>query len=139
LRSIGEPGTPAPEQRTSPVSVLIVDDQAVFRDLARLVLRTTPGFVSVGEVESGEEALKVIGDLEPQLVIMDVRMPGMGGIEAARQIRSAHPETAVVLISIEDPVDLPSTAEGCGAAALVRKQDFGATLLRELWEAHGAK
>lgn len=119
------------------MTVLVVDDQAVFRDLARLVLRTTPGFRSVGEVGSGEEALEMIGEVEPELVLVDVRMPGMGGIEAARRISAEHPETVVVLISLEEPVDLPSAADACGAAALVRKQDFGAALLRDLWEAHG--
>jgi DNA-binding NarL/FixJ family response regulator len=127
------------QSRERPVTVLVVDDQAVFRDLARLVLRTTPGFESVGELASGEQAVEMIGELEPQLVLVDVRMPGMGGIETARRISDSHPEPVVVLISIEDPVDLPSDAHGCGAAALVRKQDFGATLLRDLWAVYGAK
>lgn len=118
------------------VGVLTIDDQAVFRDLARLVLQTTPGFTSVGEAASGEEALAMIDELKPQLALVDVRMPGMGGIEAARRIRAAHPEIVVVLISIEEPVDLPSTARDAGVA-LVRKQDFGAAMLRDLWEAHG--
>jgi two-component system, NarL family, invasion response regulator UvrY len=121
------------------VSVLTVDDQLVFRDLARLVLQTTPGFRSVGEAASGEQALEMVDELKPQLVLVDVRMPGIGGIETARRICAAHPEAVVVLISIEDPVDLPSAAEASGAVALVRKQDFGATLLRDLWAAHGAK
>jgi DNA-binding NarL/FixJ family response regulator len=120
-----------------PVRVLTVDDQAVFRDLARLVLSTTPGFESVGEVASGEQALEVIDGLNPQLVLVDVRMPGMGGIEAARRICASHPEIVVALISVEDPLDLPSAAQATGAAAFVRKQDFGAALLRDLWAAHG--
>ena len=120
-----------------PVRVLTVDDQAVFRDLARLVLSTTSGFESVGEVASGEQALEVIDELSPQLVLVDVRMPGMGGIEAARRICASHPEIVVALISVEDPLDLPSAAQATGAAAFVRKQDFGAALLRDLWAAHG--
>jgi DNA-binding NarL/FixJ family response regulator len=135
----GEQASTPAEREASGVTVLVVDDQPVFRDLAQLVLRTTPGFESVGEVSSGEEALAVIDELAPQLVIVDVRMPGMGGIEAARRIRAAHPDAVVVLISIQDLVDVPSAAHACGAAALVRKQDFGATLLRELWETYGAK
>jgi CheY-like chemotaxis protein len=129
----------SPEERNAqhPVRVLTVDDQAVFRDLAHLVLSTTPGFESVGEVASGEEALAVIDELKPQLVLVDVRMPGMGGIEAARRISESCPEMVVALISIEDPIDLPSTAQGSGAVAFVRKQDFGPSLLRELWAAHG--
>jgi two-component system invasion response regulator UvrY len=119
------------------VSVLTVDDQPVFRDLAALVVRTTPGFASVGELASGEEAIDRIAELKPQLVIMDVRMPGIGGIEAARHITAAHPEIVVVLISIEDPVELPSAAAVSGAAAHVRKQEFGATLLRDLWAVYG--
>jgi two-component system, NarL family, invasion response regulator UvrY len=121
------------------VGVLTVDDQAVFRDLARLVLQTTRGFKSVGEAASGEEALELVDELKPELVIVDVRMPGMGGIETARQIIDSHPETLVVLISIEDPGDLPSAAKTSGAIALVRKQDFGPTMLRDLWAKYGSK
>ena len=135
-------GRPVPalgDPRPGPVAVMTVDDQPVFRDLARLVLQTTPGFRSVGEFSSGEEALEAIDDLKPQLVLVDVRMPGIGGIETARRIASAHPEIVVVLVSVEDPVDLPSAALSSGAVALVRKQDFGAVLLQELWSAHGEK
>jgi two-component system, NarL family, invasion response regulator UvrY len=123
----------------SDVGVLTVDDQAVFRDLARLILQMTAGFRSVGVAATGEDALELIDTLNPQLVLVDVHMPGMGGIEAARRISAARPETVVALISIEDPVDLPSAAEASGAVALLRKQDFGPTLLRELWSLHGEK
>jgi two-component system, NarL family, invasion response regulator UvrY len=125
-------------EREADVRVLTVDDQPVFRDLARLVLQTTPGFRWVGEAASGEEAIGVVAEVEPQLVLVDVRMPGMGGIEAARRIGAAHPEAVVVLISIQDPADLPFAVEASGAAVLIRKQDFGATLLSELWARYGA-
>jgi two-component system, NarL family, invasion response regulator UvrY len=127
------------EQIAPDVGVLTVDDQAVFRDLARLVLQTTPGFRSVGEAATGEDALALVAELGPDLVIVDVRMPGIGGIEAARRISAAHPDVVVVLISTEDPADLPSAAEDSGADALVRKQDFGAALLRDLWATHGTR
>jgi DNA-binding NarL/FixJ family response regulator len=119
------------------VGVLTVDDQGVFRELARLVVEATPGFESLGEVASGEEALPAVDDLNPDLVLIDVRMPGMDGVETARRITAAHPATVVVLISVEDPIDIPSAADAVGAAALVRKQDFKPALLRDLWAEHG--
>jgi two-component system, NarL family, invasion response regulator UvrY len=64
-------------------------------------------------------------------------MPGMDGIETARRLRAAHPEVVVVLISLEESAELPSSGGDCGAAALVQKQDFGPALLRDLWVAHG--
>jgi len=113
-----------------------VDDQEVFRAVVRDVIEATPGFEAVGEASSGEEALRVVGELEPRLALVDVRMPGMDGIETTQRLRAAHPEVVVILISLEEPADLPSSAGGCGAAALVRKQDFGPALLRDLWVAH---
>jgi CheY-like chemotaxis protein len=118
---------------TADVRVLTVDDQERFRRVAEDVINATAGFAPVGEACSGEEALEAVKRLEPQLVLLDVRMPGLDGIEVATRLASAHPETLVVLISIAEPADLPSAARLGSAVPLVRKQDFGPRLLRRLW------
>jgi DNA-binding NarL/FixJ family response regulator len=120
-----------------PVPVLIVDDQAPFRSAARAVLGATPGFEVVGEAGSGEEAVAMSDSLHPGLVIMDINMPGMSGIEATRQVVAAHPGTVVVLVSTYQAEDLPADARTCGAAAYLHKEDLGPTVLRELWAEHG--
>jgi two-component system, NarL family, invasion response regulator UvrY len=119
------------------VGVLTVDDQAVFRRIARAVIAATPGFNFVGQASSGEEAIDAVERVHPDLALIDVRMPGIGGMEAARRIAAAHPDTVVVLISIDGPDTVTREASLCGAAELVRKQDFGPALLRRLWDAHG--
>jgi DNA-binding NarL/FixJ family response regulator len=121
------------------VTVVTVDDQAVFRAAARDVIEATPGFEPAGEACSCEEALEVIDRVGPRLVLVDVRMPDIDGIETAMRIRDSHPDAVVVLISIEEISGLPSTATESGAAALVRKQDFGPAMLRELWDSHGSR
>jgi len=122
------------------VRVLVVDDQTPFRNAARAVLRATPGFGIVGEAASGEEAVALAGMLEPDVVLMDVMMEGIGGIEAARRIAAAHPGTVIVLLSSYREEDLPSNARACGAAAYLHKADFGASVLREVWrERHASR
>jgi len=116
-----------------PVRVLTVDDQDVFRDLARDVIDATPGFVPVGEAADGESGIEAVGRVSPDLVIVDVRMPGIDGVEVARRLCADHPEVMVVLISIEDPIDVPSALRLEGVP-FVRKQDFGPRTLRRLWE-----
>ena len=120
-----------------PVSVVTVDDQAVFRGVARELIEATKGFESVGEADSGEAALRLVDEVRPQLALVDVRMPGMDGIETSQRIKEKHPSTVVVLISIEDAANIPSGAADCGAAVLVRKQDFGPAKLRDIWAANG--
>jgi DNA-binding NarL/FixJ family response regulator len=117
------------------VRVLTVDDQELFRRVAEDVIAATTGFEAVGEAASGEEALAAVERLAPQLVLCDVRMPGLDGIEVARRLAATHPETVVVLISIGERADMPAVAQL--RVPLVRKQDFGPVLLRRLWREHG--
>jgi two-component system invasion response regulator UvrY len=118
------------------VGVLAVDDQTIFLDVARDVVAATPGFRWVGGVASGEEALDAVGEFEPELVLLDVRMPGMDGIEAAHRICERYPDVVVVLISIEESPAITPAIEASGAAALVRKREFGPAMLRRLWRTY---
>jgi DNA-binding NarL/FixJ family response regulator len=115
------------------VSVLVVDDQAPFRLAARSVLRRAEGFELVGEAANGEEAVTMTGRLHPALVLMDINMPGINGIEATRQIIAMAPETVVFLCSTYQLSDLPPDAITSGARAYVNKEDLGAESLRRMW------
>jgi DNA-binding NarL/FixJ family response regulator len=119
----------------APVGVLIVDDQAPFRRAAAAVVRLTPGFSVVGEAESGEEAIDRVDSLRPALVLMDINMAGINGIEATRRITAAHPEVVVLLLSTYQADDLPADAGSSGYAAYVNKDEFGPGVLRDLWDA----
>jgi DNA-binding NarL/FixJ family response regulator len=116
------------------VTVLAVDDQAVFRRTARSLIAATAGFEQVGEAASGPEALELAEVLQPDLMLVDIAMPGMDGIETARRLAGVDPDGVVVLISVDE---LPASAASAGAAAYVRKQDLSTRTLRELWSAHG--
>jgi DNA-binding NarL/FixJ family response regulator len=121
------------------VSVLIVDDQAPFRRAARAVVAATPGFEVVAEAESGEEAVRLVDALQPGLVLMDINLPGINGIEATRRITSAHPGAIVMLLSTYQAADLPADATSCGAAAYVHKEDFGPALVNDVWSKNAAQ
>jgi DNA-binding NarL/FixJ family response regulator len=127
------PGARITAGRPSPITVLTVDDQAVFRSAAREVIDATPGFAAVGEAASGPEALTASNALRPDLVLLDVRMPGMDGIETARRLCDVHPSALVVLVSLEDVATVASDAEASGAATLLRKQDLCPELLTSVW------
>src|SRR3954453_970389 len=121
---------------TGDVAVLGVDDQTIFLDVAREVVAATPGFVWVGSVTSGGAAGAGGDRLEPSMVLLDVRMPGIGGLQTARRITERHPDVVVVLVSVEGA---PAAAvSASGAAVLVRKQEFGPATLRRLWQTYAA-
>src|SRR5919112_4883290 len=83
------------------VGVITVDDQAVFRAAAREIIDATPGFRAIGEASNGLDAVRIVCEADPDLVLVDVRMPGMDGIETARRVTAAPPRSVIALISIE--------------------------------------
>ncbi len=115
-----------------------MDDQAPFRSAARAVLRRLEGFEFAGEASSGPEAIELVDRLHPALVLMDINMPEMSGIEATRRIVSTHPEVVVILCSTYDAADLPPGAAASGATAYVNKERLAADTLRLLWDERGS-
>jgi DNA-binding NarL/FixJ family response regulator len=113
------------------VRVLIVDDQEPFRRAMAAVVTATDGFSIAGSVRTGEESLVAVSDLNPDLVLMDVNLPGIDGIEAARRLTADPDGPVVVLLSTYD-VDQVDLA-GSGAAAYVAKADFGTDRLSAAW------
>ena len=116
--------------------MLVVDDQAPFRAVARTVVALTAGFTVAAEAETGEDAIAVAAELLPDVVLMDINLPGISGIEATRQITTTRPGVVVILLSTYTESDLPADARSCGAAAYIHKEELTADLLRELWAAH---
>lgn len=116
------------------LSVIVVDDQAPFRLAARAVLRRTEGFELVGEAGNGLEAITLAEDLHPDLVLMDINMPEMGGIEATRHIMAELPKTVVILCSTYGVADLPAEARTSGARAYVHKEQLDAATIQRLWD-----
>ena len=118
------------------VRVLIVDDQEPFRLAARMVVDATDGFDVVGEAETGEVSVELARELEPDLVLMDVNLPGINGLDATRQILSERSGSVVVLLlsTYEEEEYAPRAAE-CGAAAYIPKAVFGPDRLESAWAA----
>ncbi|MGZ4110348.1 MAG: response regulator [Actinomycetota bacterium] len=118
------------------VRVLIVDDQEPFRTAARMVVEATDGFEVVGEAETGEDSVEMARALEPDLVLMDVNLPGINGLDATREILGDRGGAVVVLLlsTYEEDEYAPRAAE-CGAAAYIPKAVFGPDRLESAWEA----
>ena len=117
------------------VPVWVVDDQASFRMATAATLVGMDEFVMVGECETGESAIELLRDGDAGIVLMDIHMPGMGGIEATRRIRATHPDLTVLLMSTYDVEDLPAVAADCGATAYLHKENLSPHLLTRLWRA----
>jgi DNA-binding NarL/FixJ family response regulator len=98
----------------TPISILIVDDHEVVRNGIRAYLETLPKFNVVGEAACGEEAIKMAGELIPDVVLMDLVMPGMDGIETTREVKKISPRTQIVVLTSyhEDEQIFPALKAG---------------------------
>jgi DNA-binding NarL/FixJ family response regulator len=117
--------------------VLVVDDHPPFLVVLRELLRATRCLEERGRAGSGEEAVEMARSLKPDLVLMDVRMPGLGGVAAAKLIKEGCPTTMVVLISTARQDELALNGTEMFVDAFVRKSDLGPKLLDRLWAQHG--
>ncbi len=122
------------------IRVLIVDDMPSVRQGLQMQLMLEADIEVVGEAASGEEALALVQQLQPDVVLMDVKMPGMDGITATRGVQAIRPQSAIVLLSLYDDARLKAEAQAAGAAAFVGKHEGTDILLTAIrqpsWPGH---
>jgi DNA-binding NarL/FixJ family response regulator len=117
--------------RCSPtlVRILLVDDFERFRSFTSSLLRKQPGFQIVGDASDGPEAVQKAEELKPDLVVLDIGLPKLNGIEAARQIRLVSPDSKILFLTGNHDPEVAREALGTGAAGYVAKSDVAVELL----------
>jgi DNA-binding NarL/FixJ family response regulator len=109
-------------QAAGPIRVLVVDDNPALRLVVQSLLRRHAGIEIVGEAGNGEEALALIGQVAPHVVVMDINMPRMNGVEATRCMTKRYPGIIVIGLTLNDDVATTSTMHDAGASAVVQKE-----------------
>jgi DNA-binding NarL/FixJ family response regulator len=107
-----------------PHGIVLVDDQPEFLEVAQALLSANPDVTVIGTASSGEEALALVAALAPDLVLMDVQMPGMSGFEAAKRMATCHPTLRIVMISSDGEPGYEAFARSAGAEAFLTKKQF---------------
>jgi DNA-binding NarL/FixJ family response regulator len=116
----------------SPLRVLIADDHPIFRHGIRTLLDANPDFTTVGEAQTGEEAAQLAASLQPDIILMDLQMPGGNGVEAARKITQANPDTRILMVTLfEDDASI-FNAMRAGARGYILKDAEKSEMLRAI-------
>jgi DNA-binding NarL/FixJ family response regulator len=112
--------------------VMIVDDHAFIRRGVQTILHPYPEWEFCGEADNGKDAIRLADELKPEIIIMDVSMPGLNGIEATRAIRKSQPEVKVVLLTLHESAELLRSAFRAGAKGYLLKTDAEQELVKAL-------
>ncbi|MFQ5883093.1 MAG: response regulator transcription factor [Candidatus Methylomirabilales bacterium] len=110
------------------IRLLIADDDVRFRETLRHLLSKQDDVVILGEAGDGEEALRLAGELHPDVVLMDLGMPRMNGVEATRRLKASRPDLVVIVITVHDSDAYRRTALAAGAEAFLVKKTLGVDL-----------
>ncbi|HXU41475.1 MAG TPA: response regulator transcription factor [Burkholderiales bacterium] len=121
------------------IRVLLVDDHAVMREGLHALLAASAGISVVGDVGNGREALRRTVELKPDVVVMDIAMPDLNGIEAAAMIHERCPDTRIVILSMHSSSEHLYRAFAAGASAYVLKSSAGAEVTRAVLAVHGGR
>lgn len=116
----------------APLRILLVDDSEPFRRRLRNFLNKSPGLELLGEAMDGEEAVRLARELHPDVVITDVLMPGLNGIEATKRIKGESPEIEVIALSMEGDLGFRSAMRDAGASTYLLKDNVLHELLKAL-------
>ena len=119
-------------QQAGPVRTLVVDDFPASLDTLCAFLGNQPGFIVVGTARDGEEALVQADALRPDLVLMDLEIPKLNGLEATQRLRTRWPHIAVIIVSVHDGPAWRAAGKKCGARGFVSKDRAHQELAREL-------
>lgn len=112
--------------------MLVVDDHAFIRRGVQSILHTNPEWELCGEADNGDDAIRLSESLKPEVIIMDISMPGLSGIEATRTIHQNHPDTKVILLTLHETGELVRSAFRAGARGYLLKTDAEKELLKAL-------
>jgi len=117
---------------SSPIRVLLADDHLIVREGLRMILQSQPDFEVVGEAADGEEAVRLAGTLQPQVILMDLRMPGLDGLAAIQQIKEQWPHVAIVILTTYNEDDLMVRGLRAGAQSYLLKDTDRESLYRTI-------
>jgi DNA-binding NarL/FixJ family response regulator len=113
----------------SHLRILVADDQPYIRRAVRALLESRSGWEVIGEASDGREAIEKTGELNPDVIVMDMFMPNLNGLEATREIHAAYPDAKVLILTLHDLPDLSRAVREAGAKGLVLKSDSNLFLI----------